>query len=207
MNPSEKFWNKTARKYAKDPIKDMEGYEKTLEDTKKYLGAEKTVLEFGCGTGTTALILAPFVRKYTATDISSEMITIGNEKKAEQKVANVEFVQATLDDELLKAGSYDVILGFNIIHLLPDPADALKRIQSLLKPEGVFVSKTACLRENWIWPMIVPVVAKVVGVGKVHLFSRPELKQMITDAGFEIIHQQEYTKSLPRSFIVAKKIT
>jgi len=55
MNKSEKFWNKCARKYSKEKIKDEEGYRKTLEDTQKYLGQEKIVLEIGCGTGTTAL--------------------------------------------------------------------------------------------------------------------------------------------------------
>ncbi|MBZ0166493.1 MAG: class I SAM-dependent methyltransferase, partial [Candidatus Omnitrophica bacterium] len=160
MNQSEKFWNKTARKYAKGPIKDMAGYEKTLEDTRKYLGSDKTVLEFGCGTGTTALKLASSTKDYTATDLSSEMIAIANEKKREQNATNVSFVQATLEDDVLKEGSYDVILGYNIVHLLPDPAAALKRIQSLLKPGGVFISKTACLRESWFWPLIVPIVAK-----------------------------------------------
>lgn len=205
MNPSEKFWNKNARKYAKGAIKDMEGYERTLADTRRYLNPDQTVLEFGCGTGTTALKLAPAVKSYTGTDISSEMMAIANEKKAAEGVGNVTFVQATLEDNTLKENSYDVILGYNIVHLLPDPAAALQRIRALLKPDGLFISKTACLRESRILPLIVPAVAKILGVGKVHLLSVAELEHMITAAGFDIIDRHTYTKSLPREFVVGKK--
>jgi len=42
-------------------------------------------LEFGCGTGSTALLHASFVKHMTATDISDEMIEIAKQK-AKMKV-------------------------------------------------------------------------------------------------------------------------
>ena len=80
MNKSEKFWDKIAKKYSKSDIKDKEGYNKTLDDTRKFLKKEAVVLEIGCGTGTTALKLAGSVNDMTATDISSNMIAIAKEK-------------------------------------------------------------------------------------------------------------------------------
>jgi ubiquinone/menaquinone biosynthesis C-methylase UbiE len=78
------FWDRAARKYATDPIADIAGYERTLERTRHYLKGDETAFEFGCGTGTTALKLAPFVQRIVATDISAEMIAIAREKaKAE----------------------------------------------------------------------------------------------------------------------------
>ena len=41
------FWSKTARKYAADPIRNMDGYLNTLERTKPYLRTEDDVLEIG----------------------------------------------------------------------------------------------------------------------------------------------------------------
>ncbi len=203
---SEKFWNKTARKYAKDPIKDMAGYEKTLADTKKYLGADKCVLEFGCGTGMTALKLATYTKEYTATDISTEMITIANERKAAEKADNLHFVKGTLDDASLKKGAYDVILGYNIIHLLDDTNAALKRIHALLKPGGVFISKTPCLREkSWFWPIAAPIVAAVLGVGTIKSFTVAQLEEIIISQGFHIIDRHLYSSTMSRPFWVAKK--
>lgn len=58
-----RFWDRIARKYASDPIKDTAGYERTLARTRELLTHTDTVLEIGCGTGTTALKLAPSVQR------------------------------------------------------------------------------------------------------------------------------------------------
>ena len=70
MAPSAKFWDKIAKKYAKQPVADVPSYEKKLEITRGYLSPETQVLEFGCGTGSTAISHAPFVRHIRAIDHS-----------------------------------------------------------------------------------------------------------------------------------------
>ncbi len=206
MHKDEKFWDKTAKKYSKSDIKDKEGYHKTLEDTKKYLGRDKAVLEIGCGTGTTALILAEFVKDLTATDISSEMITIANEKKDAQKVSNVHFAQATLSDDSLKEGSFDVILANNLIHLLDNTDQVMKRIHALLKPGGVFIQKTACLREKSIfWPMIAFVMGKIFGLSCIQNFTIAELEEIMAREGFRTLETHIYPPKPIRLFAVAKK--
>ncbi len=55
----------------------MKGYKHTLKETKKYLSKEKKVLELGCGTASTAVLLTNEVKDYTAVDISEKMIEIG----------------------------------------------------------------------------------------------------------------------------------
>ena len=70
MQDATLFWDRIAPKYAKSPVRDQQAYEATLARTRSYLGAEDKVLELGCGTGSTALILADAVAEYTATDLS-----------------------------------------------------------------------------------------------------------------------------------------
>ncbi|MEL6287025.1 MAG: class I SAM-dependent methyltransferase, partial [Pseudomonadota bacterium] len=53
--------------------------------------AEGRVLELGCGTGSTALLLAPSVAQITGTDISGEMVRIANGKAADQGAQSVTF--------------------------------------------------------------------------------------------------------------------
>ena len=69
----------------------MDGYTRTLDRTRYYLRGADTVLEFGCGTGTTALKLAPHVYRMVAADLSGEMIAIAREKTAAKACGNVEF--------------------------------------------------------------------------------------------------------------------
>ncbi len=206
MNRSENFWDKIARKYSKSDVKDKEGYSKTLGETRKFLKKEAVVLEIGCGTGTTALKLAGSVNDMTATDISSNMIAIAKEKAEEQNIQNVNFAQSTLFDEKLKKKSFDVILAFNLIHLLEDTESAMKRINELLRPGGLFVSKTHCMGEKGrLWPILAFVMGKVMGISGIKCFTIAELKEFMTNEGFELIDSQIYFSKPPRLFVVARK--
>jgi len=206
MNRAEKFWDKTAKKYSKSDVKDKEGYNKTLDDTRKFLQKQAAVLEIGCGTGTTALHLAGCVNAMTATDISSNMIVIAKEKANDQKIQNVNFVQSTIFDEKLKRESYDVILAFNLVHLLEDTECVMKRISELLRPGGLFISKTSCLSEkSRLWPILASVIAKVMRIGPIKSFTIEELREFMTNEGFEIVDTHIYFPKPPRLFTVAKK--
>lgn len=65
-----KIWDKRAESYAKSPAGDEEVYNEKLATTQRYFDADSLVFEFGCGTGTTVILHAPFVSKIVATDIS-----------------------------------------------------------------------------------------------------------------------------------------
>ena len=70
------FWDRHAEGYSKRPIADDAAYQKKLKVTREYFQPDMEVLEFGCGTGSTAISHAPFVKHIRATDISSKMIEI-----------------------------------------------------------------------------------------------------------------------------------
>ena len=55
MSADVEFWDNTSRKYSLKPVPSEEIYSKKLEISRKYLTPDSMVLEFGCGTGTTAL--------------------------------------------------------------------------------------------------------------------------------------------------------
>ena len=142
-----RFWDRAARKYATDPIADNAGYERTLERTRHYLKRDDTAFEFGCGTGTTALKLAPSLGRIVATDISGEMIAIARERAEAEGCTNATFEVATPDAAPWPDGTFDVVFGFNVLHLVAAREAALRGVHRLLKPGGLFISKTPCLKE------------------------------------------------------------
>ncbi|WP_430474729.1 class I SAM-dependent methyltransferase [Thalassospira lucentensis] len=205
MKRSDTFWDSAADKYARKPVGDEAAYAKTLERTREHLSPTTHILEIGCGTGTTALKLAADVAEITATDISGRMIEIAQGKATGQKIENVTFRKATLDNLSQDDTRYDVVAGFNVLHLIDDPKAAVGSIHALLKPGGLFISKTPCLAEKM--PLLRPLIWCMQKVGLaplVHFIGYVELDDMIRDAGFEIIESGVYPAKTGSRFIVAK---
>ena len=202
-----KFWDKVAAKYAKSPIKDMAAYEYTLGRTKSYLKKTDHVLELGCGTGSTALLLAENVKHIAATDISGKMIKIAQEKAHTQNIPNVNFRQMELCDLQQVDGGYDVILALNLLHLLETPQEAIKFLGGHLKKGGLFISKTPCLSSKaWLFT---PMIKAMQFFGKapyVGMLSVSGLDKMVMDAGFEILEKGDYPNAPPSHYIVARKL-
>lgn len=205
-----KFWDGTARKYAKSKISDMPGYRRSVARTRDYLQAEDHVLELGCGTGSTALQHAPHVQHITGTDISNEMIAIANEKALSDGPINAEFVVAEADNLPFADQSFDAVMAHNLYHLVTDVDDALAAAHRVVKKNGIFISKTPCLGEmnSVMRNMVLPIMRRFFGVPTLHTFSIDEHKAAIMRAGFEI-EEVEYhgTKDKDtRPFIVARAI-
>jgi len=205
------FWSKISRKYAADPIRNMEGYLTTLERTKSYLTAEDRVLEIGCGTGSTALLLAPNVAHIIATDLAPGMIEIAEEKRLKDAVNNVEFKVAEILEHAPSESGYDAVLAHNLLHLLPDLDHALAHIASLTTSGGLFISKTVCapaqgrFKYTLIRRLAIPVMQVFGKAPFVNFTSAQVLEQKIKDAGFDLIETSEQEGLLPSRYIVARK--
>lgn len=208
-----RFWDRIARKYAADKIADEAGYERTLARCLDYLKATDSALEFGCGTGTTALRLAPSVGSLIASDISGEMIAIAREKQAADDPVSgggaPTFVHSALDTLAYPGESFDLVMGFSALHLVPDLADGLARIHGLLKPGGLFISKTPCLGD--MNPLILAALPVMRFLGKapnVLVFTSGALQAAIAAAGFDLVDVEHHASKGKdtRPFIVARRL-
>lgn len=204
-----RFWDKTSRKYAKAAISDLAGYERTLDRTRTLLRPDARVLELGCGTGTTALRLATAVTSYLATDVSPAMTAIAEEKRAADPVRGLAFRAATAEALAGEPVQYDAVLGFNYLHLVRDLPGTLRSIHGLLKPGGLFISKTPCLGNmNALIRLVLLPVMRVIGKAPhVGVFEAGDLDREIRAAGFEIVATEDHsTKGTgARPYIVARK--
>ena len=204
------FWDRIARKYAADPIADMAGYEATLRRVQGLLSPEHDVLEIGCGTGTTALRLAPGTARMLATDVSAEMIAIARERLAAQPVPQLQFSLADADTQVSAESAHDVVMAFNLLHLVSDLDHALASAAKSLRPGGLLVSKTPCVAE--MNPLIVHLALPLMrAIGKappVLCFDQKTLQAAIVRQGLEILsveHHGTRGKDI-RVFIVARKL-
>lgn len=205
MEQTARFWDRIAERYAKKPVPDQAVYEKKLEVTRGYLRPDMDVLEIGCGTGSTAIVHAPFVRHYRATDISSKMLDIGCAGAAAAGVANVSFERASVEDLRVPDRSLDVVLGLSVLHLLENREAAIAKVYDMLKPGGVFVTSTACIGDTMAFFKFIGPIGKALGlIPTVKVFRKARLFQEFTDAGFKIDYQWQPGKG-KAVFMVAKK--
>lgn len=196
------FWDGISEKYAKTPIRNLETYHQSLERTRSHLRAEDRVLELGCGTGSTALLLAPDVALYTGTDGSGGMIDIANRKLAKAKQSNLDFLKADVQSDALGT-SYDAVLAFNLLHLVDNLAAALTQAHQVTRQGGLLITKTPCLgAKAWLFGPMIWAMKRVGKAPNVLLFTASELEQAIKDAGFELVETGTYGSR----YIVARKL-
>jgi ubiquinone/menaquinone biosynthesis C-methylase UbiE len=204
-----RFWDRIARKYARDPIADLAGYEHTLRRVQGLLSPEHSVLELGCGTGSTALRLAAGTRHYLATDVSTEMIAIASEKLAAQPLAQLRFEVADADGPEAGLARHDTLLAFNLLHLVSDLDGALCSMVATLKPGGCLISKTPCLSEmNPIVPkLLVPLMRAVGKAPAVLSFSATQLCAAMERQGLQVeaVERHGTQRKDIRVFVVARK--
>ena len=93
-----------------------------------------TVGDFGCGTGTVTLALAPFVHRILAVDESAEMLRSAKDRTGD--FASVELLTGTLEEPPVLPGTLDAGLLVLVLHHATDPLRVLTAVGQTLKPGG-----------------------------------------------------------------------
>lgn len=205
MSHPSTFWDRIAKRYARQPVADEAAYQKKLSVTRQHLASSNHVLEFGCGTGTTAIYHAPVVADVHAIDISANMLAIAKQKATDSGVDNISFEQADLHELTCPNASWDVVLGMSILHLVANKDAEIQRAYELLKPGGVFITSTVCIEDSGAWfKYVAPIFRWLPFLPSVAVFSERTLKDSMETAGFEI--EYDWRPSPDKSvFIVARK--
>jgi ubiquinone/menaquinone biosynthesis C-methylase UbiE len=86
-----------------------------------------SLLDVGCGTGTTDQVLAPRVRRLRGVDVSREMLT-----KAQRNVPGAEF--SCYDGETLPFDdeTFDVVVAICVLHHVP-PSERFKVVREMVR--------------------------------------------------------------------------
>lgn len=188
MSDLSPFWDRLADKYAGQPIADQTAYRTKLARTQEFLQPDMALFEFGCGTGGTAIEHAPHVAHVRAVDFSQNMLDHARRRAAEAGITNITFEQGDIATMPIAPASYDVVLGLSILHLLEEPEVVIRKVHTILKPGGRFVSSTACLGNARALSFLVPIGKWLGKLPHITFLTHDDLRRAMTKAGFTIEH-------------------
>jgi 2-polyprenyl-3-methyl-5-hydroxy-6-metoxy-1,4-benzoquinol methylase len=198
------FWNAQAAKYFRTPITDEAAYQEKLAITRRHLTADDRLLEVGCGTGGTAIALAPQVRQVVATDYSKRMIEFAWSRVDATRIQNVSFDVMALED-VRATQPFDAVMAMSLLHLVRDRCAALSTLRGLIKPGGYFISSTACIADRMAFMRPILPVMRLCGAAPwAAVFKEEQLRTEIEAAGFEIV-QRFRPKRAMAVFFVARR--
>lgn len=205
MSDPSAFWNRIAPRYARSAVSDVASYQRKLQQTQALLRPDMTMLEVGCGTGSTAIAHAPHVAHVRATDISARMLDFAREKAAAAGIGNVTFDCVSLAALQADPESFDVVLALSLLHLVADRDAALARLAGFAKPGGYLVTSTTCMSEAAPWLRPFASLGHAIGLlPRLAFFSRAQLEDSHRAAGLTILDSWQPAKGRA-VFIVAQK--
>lgn len=113
-----------------------------LRDQKVIDTKNKYILDAGCGSGYKSLILAEANpgAKIVGVDISAESIKLAEQRLKYHGFDNAEFHVLSIEDLAQLNHQFDYINCDELLYLFPEPAEALRAMKTVLKPDGIIRS-------------------------------------------------------------------
>jgi ubiquinone/menaquinone biosynthesis C-methylase UbiE len=124
---------------------------------------EQVILDVGCGSGWTTLILAEAnpEAKIIGIDISAHSLDLARARLQYHGFGNVDFHLLSLDELPKQGWEFDYINCDELLYLFPEPSVALAAMKSVLKPQGIIRSnlhsslqRFNCFRAQKIFQMM-----------------------------------------------------
>lgn len=128
------YWNKQSGRYDKATQLLSFDLESLVKDVANLIPEKSKVFEAGCGTGLFTIAAASRADRVIATDVSKNMIEVTKLRLRDHNLRNVHLSMAdALMIDSFK-GPFEVVLCANLLHLLNEPEEFLKKAISRLKP-------------------------------------------------------------------------
>ncbi|MGF1911315.1 class I SAM-dependent methyltransferase [Vibrio kasasachensis] len=122
-------------------IKDINRVKQRLQQHRN-LGS---LLELGCGNGTYTASLVDSADSIVATDLSQPMLEVTKIRFEHETKVVVE--QADCFALHYQDASFDTVFMANLLHVIPNPVDALQECMRVLKPGGQIIVVSFTLHE------------------------------------------------------------
>jgi len=144
------------------------------------------IADLGIGSGELSLLLASGAANVIAVDRDADVLGRARNRARQAAASNIEFRQGDLCDPPIEKGEVDLWFLSQVLHLLPDPLQALVAARERL-PEGgrVLVLDLLAHEESWVCEQL----------AHVHQgFGEAELAGLLQSAGFRDVRVERVAR-------------
>ena len=168
-----------ANDYAKKHKKMVEKFGQEYSLKLKSRGFEKgRIIDVGCGSGGTALVLAKNFpeSEVFGIDLSEPLLGLANQTAQTASLEQrLRFEMADVRKIPYDDNSFNVVLNINMVHLVEDPVQMLNEMERILVPDGfLFI---ADLRRSWLGLIEKEIKSALTLEEARELFSQSKLRQ------------------------------
>lgn len=205
------IWDRLAPRYDRNVMAVWKNaYELSIRKALAAISPGQQVLEIGCGTGIISFGVAPHVQRLIAVDLSPQMIAEARAKAQSLAVSNIDFHIGDGYSLPFADGCFDVVLLFNVLHIVQQPAALLREAHRLLKPGGLVVSATDCDAEAAPLSIRLKLIAqwllKLVGVIPIiSYYRRQDVNRLFERNGFAIVETADLHPAPVNYYVLARK--
>jgi 2-polyprenyl-3-methyl-5-hydroxy-6-metoxy-1,4-benzoquinol methylase len=109
----------------------------TSEKIREFIDLDnKSILDYGCGTGLLAFNLSNETNSVLGMDNSIGMIEVFNQKVKQCGFSNIKAIQHNIDIANLPFQAFDIIVISMTLHHIQSPSDFFEKCKYALKPHG-----------------------------------------------------------------------
>jgi len=166
-------------------------FKSKIELIKKYIPAEGSVLDVGCGMGFFLMEMKKRGYHVDGLEISEYAAGIASEK------VDTRIKSGDLADISFKLKQFNIVTFWDVLEHIYDPVESLKRVLRIIKNDGVLVIETLntssltarLLKEKW--PLYYPPY-------HIYYYNQSSMSRLLENTGFRIVKTfpvQTYIKS------------
>ena len=197
------FWDKISPLYDLfEQVYNGKVYRGTGEKVAEFIEPNDTVLECACGTGAISVSIAPKCRRLIATDFAAGMLRQAAKKC--RKFENVVFRKADITHLKCKDNRFDKVVAGNVIHLLPNPEQALHELERVVKPGGRIIIPTYINMSKGTGTAAVKLIT-LLGADFKRQFDLESYKQFFADMGYANVEYHVVDGRMPCAIAVITK--
>ncbi len=201
MSQGKSYWNRVSLFYNGIFNKDK-AYQKMYTFIKAPLGSEMDVLEVGTATGLVAREICDTVHQVYATDYSEKMI---DKAQTIHHKSNIKFSCADVFNLPFQDDTFDAVIASNVLHIIPNPQEALQEIKRVLKKDGLLIAPTFL----WDSPKtlkgkIQKTMMLISGIPLESKWNKESYVNFIQENGFEVVNTEIIKTSFELACIVGK---